>query len=126
MIYKGTKIKYADNSGVKEMTCVRLLGGSNRKVANLGGMVKVVAKKLRSKKKVTLKKMYLGLVVGVKKKTARKDGSFIKFHESRVVLLSDQRKFMGTRVYGPVAKEIKGGKNRMKFRKILSCSDGTV
>ena len=70
--------------------------------------------------------MYLGLVVGVKKKVSRPDGSYVKFHENRVVLLSEQKKFMGTRVYGPVAKEIKGGKSKMKFRKILSCSDGTV
>jgi len=68
MIFRGTNLNYADNSGVKEMRCVRLLGGSNRKVANLGGMIKVVARKLRSKKKVSLKKMYLGLIVGVKKK----------------------------------------------------------
>lgn len=126
MLFRGTEVLFADNSGVKEMKCIRILGGSNKKTANLGNMIKVVVTATRSQKKVNRKKMYFGLVVGLRKKTSRLDGSFIKFQTNRVVLLSDQKKFLGTRVYGPVAKEIKGNKSRMKFRKILSCSDGTV
>jgi large subunit ribosomal protein L14 len=126
MLLKGSYLNYADNSGVKSMQCVRVIGGSSKKTSTTGNLIKVVVKSLRSKKKVALKKIYYGIVVGVKKKKSRLDGSFIRFHENRVVILSDQKKFLGTRVYGPVSKEIKGGKSRMRFRKILSCSDGTV
>jgi len=126
MILKSSVMSYSDNSGVKKIKCVRILGGSNKKTATTGNLIKVVVQDLRSKKKVALKKIYFGIVVGVKKKKARMDGSFISFHNNRVVLLSDQKKFLGTRVYGPVSKEIKGGKNKMRFRKILSCSDGTI
>jgi len=92
MLLKGSYINYADNSGVKSMQCVRVIGGSSKKTSTTGNLIKVVVKALRSKKKVSLKKIYYGIVVGVKKKKSRLDGSFIRFHENRVVILSDQKK----------------------------------
>jgi large subunit ribosomal protein L14 len=126
MILKGTKLNYSDNSGVKTMVCVRLVGGSIKKAVNTGELVRIVVKTVRNKKKIVKKKMYLALMVGTKKKQTRPDGSCIQFHNNRAVLLNDQKKFMGTRVYGPVAKEVKGGKTNMKFRKVIACSDGTI
>ena len=126
MIFKGTKVYYADNSGVKDMYCIRLFGGSNKKNVNVGEMIKIVVKTLRSKKKVVRKKMYLAVMIGIKKKIQRLDGSCIKYHQNRAVLLNEKNKFMGTRVYGPVSKEIKGGKTNISFRKIITCSHGTV
>jgi large subunit ribosomal protein L14 len=95
MILKGTKLNYSDNSGVKTMVCVRLVGGSIKKAVNTGELVRIVVKTVRNKKKIVKKKMYLALMVGTKKKQTRPDGSCIQFHNNRAVLLNDQKKIYG-------------------------------
>lgn len=127
MIRIGSHLVRADNSGVKLMKCIRIPGGSFQKVAGLGQLIRVSIKRLdRSKKKVQKKKIYNALIVGLKYKTRRKDGTFVKFDKNRALILSEQNKFMGTRVYGPLCKEIRGGIKEVKYRKIIAYSKGTA
>lgn len=127
MLQIGSHLVRADNSGVKLMKCVRIPGGSFQKTAGLGQLIRVCIKRLdRSKKKVQKKKIYNALVVAVKNRTRRKDGTFVKFDKNRALILSDQNKFLGTRVYGPLCKEIRGGIKEVKYRKIIAYSGGTI
>jgi large subunit ribosomal protein L14 len=127
MIFTGTILKSADNSGARKIKCIKVLGVAPKNYANLGEIVLVVVQKLKNTKKVEKKKMYFGLIVSIKSKTKRIDGTFIKNDNNRVLLLTNVYKFLGTRVYGPICKEIRATLNiRIKYKKIISYSKLTI
>jgi large subunit ribosomal protein L14 len=126
MISKGTNLVVADNSGGKKVQCIHVLGSSKQRYATLGKTVLISAKKVTPQKKITKKKLYRALVIATKKEERRNRVTFIRFRENRVLLLSEQDKFLGTRIYGPICKEIRGGVNETKYKPIISYSRGTV
>ena len=131
MIQKETKIKIADNSGAKFAKCISIFGGFTRRYARLGDIILVtvhkvfVNKKLR-KKPLNRKSLYFGLIISTKNVYHRQDGSFFKFDTNRLLLLNRQLVFLGTRVYGPIVREVRVGKNAIRFSKIISYSKFTV
>lgn len=120
MIYKETILKNADNSGVVWSRCIQIEGTCNKNTARLGDRVLISIFRTSSKKNLK-KKKYAALIVAVKNPTKRVDGCFIKFFKNKVLLLSsDQLKFLGTRVYGPIPKEIRLGQKETLYKKIIS------
>lgn len=126
MITKGTSLIVSDNSGGKRVQCIDIWGSSKQKYAPLGKKVLVTAKKIRSGKKVAKKKRYSALLIASTKNKKRKKGYYLKFDDNRVVLLTLQNKFLGTRVDGPICKEIRGGKKETLYKQIISYSKKTV
>lgn len=92
----------------------------------MGRILLVSARKVRPKKKIVKKKIYRALLISTKKEQRRKRVTFIKFKDNRVLMLSDQNKFLGTRVYGPICKEMRGGNNELNYKTIISYSRATV
>ena len=115
MIQQETRLKVADNTGAKEVLCIKVLGGSKKKYAKLGDVIVITVKKTipGGIKKGEVSK---AVVVRVRKEYRRKDGSYIRFDENAAVLINNQLEPIGTRVFGPVARELRD-KN---FTKILS------
>jgi len=126
MIMIGSYLKRGDNSGIQHMRCVRVPGGSFKRYARMGHLIKVALKYMKHRRKLQKKKVYNAIIIGLKRKQYRKDGSFVKFDNNRAVLLSDKNKFIGSRIIGPLCKEMRGGKNEMRYKKIISRSQGTV
>ena len=127
MIQIGTKLKVVDNSGAKWVKCINILGKGNKKYARVGSIVLITISRFSSRKKVNKRKIYLGLVVGVAAWVFRKDGTHIKFFSNRLLVINKQYKFLGTRIYGAVLKEIRqltavNKKDRKIFQKIISYS----
>jgi large subunit ribosomal protein L14 len=102
-----TRLKINDNSGARYGICINLLGAGKKKKAVIGDLLQVILKSYKHKRKVKKKNIYLGLVVNVKFYFARADGFVIKFFSTAILIFSKQKKFLGTNVYGIVAKEIK-------------------
>jgi large subunit ribosomal protein L14 len=126
-IYVGTKLKSADNTDIKKVKCIKIFPNSNKKFSFLGDIVRIVIVKRRFKKTIIKKKLYLGLVINIKKTTSRLNGTFLKFDQNRSLTLSEDLKFLGTRVYGPISKEIRNSKKKKTlFKKIISYSKATV
>jgi len=115
MIQQETRLKVADNTGAKEVLCIKVLGGSKRKYAALGDVIVVTVKKTipGGVKKGLVSK---AVIVRVRKECRRKDGSYIRFDENAAVLINNQLEPIGTRVFGPVARELR----EKRFTKILS------
>jgi|TARA_B110001454_G_C12487828_1_gene337141 large subunit ribosomal protein L14 len=115
MIQQETRLKVADNTGAKEVLCIKVLGGSKKKYAKLGDVIVVTVKKTipGGIKKGEVTK---AVVVRVRKEYRRKDGSYIRFDENAAVLINNQLEPIGTRVFGPVARELR----ESNFTKILS------
>jgi len=115
MIQQETRLKVADNTGAKEILCIKVLGGSKRKYARLGDVIVVSVKKTipGGIKKGEISK---AVVVRVRKESRRDDGSYIRFDENAAVLVNNQLEPIGTRVFGPVARELR----EKNFTKILS------
>ena len=115
MIQQETRLKVADNTGAKEVLCIKVLGGSKKKYAKLGDVIVVTVKKTipGGIKKGEVTK---AVVVRVRKEYRRKDGSYIRFDENAAVLINNQLEPIGTRVFGPVARELR----ERNFTKILS------
>jgi large subunit ribosomal protein L14 len=126
MLQKGSYIKIGDNCGGAIAKCIRVPGSYNKNVATLGSQIKINIVKLRTRKKVQKKKIYNGVLVAIKQTKRRKDGSFIKFKNNKVLVLSETKKFLGTRIKGLICKEIRGGINEMRYKKIISCAENTV
>jgi len=126
MISKGSNLLVADNSGGKKVQCIHILGSSKQKYTGMGKIILVSAKKAAPRKKIVRKKLYRAVIISTAKEKRRNRVTFIRFQENRVLLLSDQGKFLGTRVYGPICKEIRGGSNELKFKPIISYSRATV
>jgi len=106
MIQQESRLKVADNSGAKEVLCIRVLGGSRRRYASVGDQIVVTVKDATpgGVKKGTVSK---AVVVRTKKEIRRKDGSYIRFDDNAVVLLSASDEPRGTRIFGPVARELR-------------------
>ena len=107
MIQQESRLKVADNSGAKEVLCIRVLGGSKRRYASIGDQIVCTVKEASpggGMKKGTVSK---AVIVRTKKEIRRKDGSYIRFDDNAVVLLSASDEPRGTRIFGPVARELR-------------------
>ncbi len=115
MIQQESRLKVADNSGAKEVLCIRVLGGSKRRYASIGDQIVVTVKEANPGgiKKGTVSK---AVIVRTKKEIRRKDGSYIRFDDNAVVLLSASEEPRGTRIFGPVARELR----ERDYMKIIS------
>src|SRR5262252_2000585 len=116
MIQMRTILEVADNSGAKRVQCIKVLGGSRRRYASVGDIIVVSVKEAIAGTKVKKGETSKAVVVRTKRETARPDGSYIRFDENSAVLLNAQLEPIGTRIFGPVARELRG----KKFMKILS------
>ena len=116
MIQMQTYLKVADNSGAKELMCIRVLGGTRRKYANIGDVVVCSVKKATPGGVVKKGDVVKAVVVRTKRGARRKDGSYIKFDENAAVIIKDDKTPKGTRIFGPVARELR----EKQFMKIVS------
>ena len=114
MIQVETRLKAADNSGAKVLYCIKVLGGSRRRYATVGDIIVVSVKDALPNSKVKKGAVMKAVVVRTKKEVGRADGSYIKFDSNSAVLLSNQLEPVGTRIFGPVARELRA-KNFMKI-----------
>jgi len=116
MVQEETNLVVADNSGAKRVRCIRVLGGSNRKYASVGDLVMVTVKTALPNAGVKKGEVSKAVIVRTKKEVRRQDGSYIRFDENAAVLLNAQDEPRGTRIFGPVARELRD----KKFMKIIS------
>ena len=116
MIQMQTILKVADNSGAKQVQCIKILGGSHRRYAGVGDIIKVSIKDSIPRGKVKKGDVYNAVVVRTKKGVRRPDGSLIRFDGNAAVLLNSQLQPIGTRIFGPVTRELRGE----RFMKIIS------
>jgi len=114
MIQQQTRLKVADNSGAKEVMCIKVLGGSKRRYASLGDIIVVTVKEAIPRSKVKKGEVCTAVVVRTKRTQRRHDGSSIRFDENSAVILNNQKEPVGTRIFGPVARELRA-KNFMKI-----------
>ena len=122
MIQAQTKLKVADNSGAKLLLCIKVLGGSKRRYASVGDIVVVSVKEAIPNSKVKKGDVMRAVVVRTLKEINRPDGSYIKFDENAAVILGDKNNPKGSRIFGPVARELRD-KN---FTKIISLAPEVV
>lgn len=116
MIQTETKLKVADNSGAKVVSCIKVLGGSKRRYASVGDVIVVAVKEAMPNSKVKKGDVVRAVVVRTAKGLRRLDGSYIRFDDNSAVLINQQREPIGTRIFGPVARELR----LKKFMKIIS------
>ncbi len=114
MIQTQTQLDVADNSGAKKVFCIRVLGGTRRRYARIGDIIVVSVKEAIPNAKVKKGDVMKAVVVRTKKEISRPDGSYIKFDDNSAVLINQQREPVGTRIFGPVARELRA-KNFMKI-----------
>ena len=114
MIQMQSVLNIADNSGARSVMCIKVLGGSKRRYANIGDVIKVAVKEAIPNGKVKKGQVVNALIVRSKKGVRRNDGSLIKFDENAAVLLNQQQAPIGTRVFGPVTRELRN-KGQMKI-----------
>ncbi|MCD6138484.1 MAG: 50S ribosomal protein L14 [Deltaproteobacteria bacterium] len=114
MIQAETKLEVADNSGAKKLYCIRVLGGSRRRYARVGDIIIVSVKEAIPNSKVKKGDVMRAVVVRTKKELRRSDGSYIRFDDNSAVLINQQGEPIGTRIFGPVARELRA-KNFMKI-----------
>ena len=116
MIQSETRLTVADNSGAKEVYCIKVLGGSRRRYATIGDVVVVSVKEALPNAKVKKGDVLKAVVVRTKKELRRPDGSYIRFDDNSAVLINNQQEPVGTRIFGPVARELRA----KKFMKIMN------
>lgn len=114
MIQVQTRLQVADNTGARELMCIRVLGGSNRRYANIGDVIVAVVKVATPNMPVKKSDIVKAVVVRSKHGLHRKDGSYIKFDENAAVIITKDNNPRGTRVFGPIARELRD-KNFMKI-----------
>ncbi len=107
MIQQETRLKVADNTGAKEILCFKVLGGSRRKYASIGDQIVITIKKAIPGGMVKKGEVHRAVIVRTKKEVGRKDGSRIRFDENAAVLLNSAGEPRGTRIFGPVARELR-------------------
>jgi len=122
MIQQETRLKIADNSGAKEALCIRVLGSSARKYASVGDRIVVTVKSAISTSNIKKGTVSKAVVVRTKKEIRRKDGSYIRFDDNAVVLLQNNDELRGTRIFGPVARELR----EREFMKIVSLAPEVI
>lgn len=116
MIQMRTMLDVADNSGARRVMCIKVLGGTRRRYASIGDVIKVSVKEAIPRGKVKKGAVLNAVIVRTKKGVRRSDGSSIRFDENAVVLLNEQLQPIGTRVFGPITRELRGE----NFMKIIS------
>jgi len=116
MIQEQTRLVVADNSGAKEVMCIRVLGGSKRRYASVGDQIVVSVKSAIPQSRIKKGTVQKAVVVRTVKAVGRKDGSYIRFSENAVVLINPNNEPRGTRIFGPVARELRD----RKYMKIVS------
>ncbi len=116
MLQQESRANVADNSGAKEVLVIRVLGGTKKRYASVGDKVVVTVKQALSSTNMKKGTVSKAVVVRTKKEVRRKDGSYIRFEENAVVLLNNQNEPRGTRIFGPVARELR----EKQFMKIVS------
>ncbi|MCY6483488.1 50S ribosomal protein L14 [Clostridium aestuarii] len=118
MIQPQTRLKVADNTGAKEIMCIRVLGGSKRKYGNVGDIIVASVKSATPGGVVKKGEVVKAVIVRTKKGTRRLDGSYIKFDENAAVIIKDDKQPKGTRIFGTIARELR--EKDKEFNKILS------
>lgn len=114
MIQQESMLKVADNSGAKMVKCIKVLGGTRRRYASIGDIITVTAREVLPNGPIKKGTKLKGVIVRVKKEIRRKDGSYIKFDDNAVVIIDANNNPKGTRVFGPVARELRD-KDYMKI-----------
>ncbi len=122
MIQTQSYLEVADNSGARRVMCIKVLGGSHRRYARVGDLIKVTVKEAIPRGKVKKGQVMTAVVVRTKKGIRRDDGSTIKFDDNAAVLLNAQDAPIGTRIFGPVTRELRGE----KFMKIISLAPEVI
>ena len=122
MIQQESRLKVADNSGAKEVLCIRVLGGTKRRYASVGDKIVVSVKDAMPSGGIKKGAVSKAVVVRVKKEVRRSDGSYIRFDENSCVLLNPQDEPRGTRIFGPVARELRD----KSFMKIVSLAPEVI
>jgi large subunit ribosomal protein L14 len=130
MLFVESILKAADNAGPKTVKCLKLLKNvGNRKSMRLGNeiIVAIQKKKVKFRKRLLDKKVFFALIISTRSKTRRIGDCFVKFSANRSLLLNEEYRYLGTRVYGPICREIRDTKiKEMKFKRIISYSGFTV
>jgi large subunit ribosomal protein L14 len=116
MIQLKSLLEVADNSGARKVVCVKVLGGSRRRYASVGDVIVVAVREATPNSKIAKGSVHKAVVVRTAKAVSREDGSYIRFDDNSVVLINDSQEPIGTRIFGPVARELRG----KKFMKIVS------
>ena len=116
MIQQESRLKVADNTGAKEILCIRVLGGSRRRYAGIGDIIVATVKEATPGGVVKKGDVVKAVIVRTVNKTRRQDGSYIRFDENAAVIIKDDKTPVGTRIFGPVARELRNG----HFMKIVS------
>ena len=116
MIQTETRLRVADNSGAKELLCIRVLGGTGRKYANIGDIIVCTVKDATPGGAVKKGEVVKAVVVRTKRGTRRPDGSYVKFDQNAAVIINQDKQPVGTRIFGPVARELR----EKGFMKIVS------
>ena len=122
MVQQETRLNVADNTGAKEVLCIRVLGGTNRRYARIGDVIVVTVKKAIPGTELKKGAISKAVIVRTRKEMRRKDGSYIRFDDNAAVLINNQKEPQGTRVFGPVARELR----EKKFMKILSLAPEVI
>lgn len=121
MIQVQTRVRVGDNSGAKELMCIRVLGGSVRRYASIGDIIVASVKQATPGGVVKKGEVVKAVIVRTKKEIRRSDGSYIRFSENAAVLIKDDKSPRGTRIFGPVAREL-----RDNYMKIISLAPEVI
>ncbi|MCB0330173.1 MAG: 50S ribosomal protein L14 [Bdellovibrionales bacterium] len=116
MIQPKSLLNIADNSGARKVSCIKVLGGSKRRYASIGDVIVVAIKDAMPNSKITKGAIHKAVVVRTCKEIRREDGSYIRFDDNSAVLINNQKEPIGTRIFGPVARELRA----KRFMKIVS------
>jgi large subunit ribosomal protein L14 len=121
MVFKNSKLIVGDNTGIHKVKCIRIVK-KKAKSGTLGDLILVSIRKVGKKKNYIKKKIYFGLLINLRKKKKRLDGSYISFNQNSIITLSENYKVLGTRLFFPVSKELKSKKKKDVFKKVLANS----
>tara|TARA_B100001750_G_C15277818_1_gene480887 strand:+ start:200 stop:568 length:369 start_codon:yes stop_codon:yes gene_type:complete len=122
MIQQETRLNVADNTGAKQVLCIKVLGGSRKRYAKVGDLIVITVKKTIPNSNIKKGEVCKAVVVRTSKEYKRKDGSYIRFDDNAVVIIDNQEEPAGTRVFGPIARELR----EKKFMKILSLAPEVI
>ncbi|WGH25761.1 MAG: 50S ribosomal protein L14 [Candidatus Shikimatogenerans bostrichidophilus] len=122
MLQQESRLKVIDNTGAKEVLLIRVLGGSNKRYASIGDSIIVTVKKVFLKSNIKKGEIYRAIIVRVKKKIKRLDGTYLSFDDNACILLNENKEIKGTRIFGPVSRELRN----KGYMKIISLSNYVV
>ena len=122
MIQQETRLKVADNSGAREVLCIKVLGGTRRRYATIGDVIVATVKDANPGAAVKKGEVVKGVIGRAKKENRRPDGSYIRFDENAAVLINEQQQPRGTRIFGPVGRELRDA----KFMRIVSLAPEVI